>query len=397
MKRSQLILITAFLSFIFSLTTFAQDKAQTVYSIRVVHHDNDWYLDQIKAWENELERNPKSANAWFNYYKAHRYANFAEAKFSVNKIEKFNQILAEMEQEVPQSFEFALLQYIIKQCDMESEASDFTWLEEAYRRDPERTETYDEFISRYEVHEPNPKKLEQFCDRWYQSEEIPSFLLDYNYNVLVSADDNAIIFTNGDNDTYPLWLLQQVKDIRRDVSVLNIHLIKGYPTYLVRKLKEKGIAIDRRQLPDSKSSMYLDELSNLLYELNPAIKLYYVLTLHHSYIEPLKDKLFLTGLVNQYSPKGMDNFALLKRNILKHYRLDYLNYNWYHENHLSAQLITYLNANYVMPFIKLAEHLYLSGDKLEAHRLKQMALNLAQKANIAELINLIKEKNFNNF
>ncbi|MBP9038076.1 MAG: sulfite exporter TauE/SafE family protein, partial [Candidatus Syntrophosphaera sp.] len=36
--------------------------------------------------------------------------------------------------------------------------------------------------------------------------------LDYGVNFLNSMEENAIIFTNGDNDTYPIWYAQAVKD-----------------------------------------------------------------------------------------------------------------------------------------------------------------------------------------
>jgi hypothetical protein len=386
--------LIVFLFSVLTLNSSAQEKPETVYSIRVVHHENEWYLNQIRLWKMEVDKNPKNPDAWYNYYKAYRYANFTEAKFPEDKIKKFNEILADMEKQVPQSFEYAFMQHLISECGVDKERPDFTWLEEAYRRDPQRTETYDEFINRYEIHEANPEKLKKYCDLWYHSQEIPSFLLDYNYNVLVSADDNAIIFTNGDNDTYPLWLLQQTKGISKDVTVLNIHLIKGYPAYLIKKLNKKGIVLTRDKLPDEKSSSYLAELCDLLHQLKPDIKLYCALTMNRAYIEPLQDKLFLTGLVNQYSTKGMDNFALLKRNILRRYRLDYLQYDWYHERHISLQVINYLNANYVIPFMKLAEHLYLAGDKTEADCLKQLALTVAQAVNIRELINFINEKEF---
>ncbi len=84
---------------------------------------------------------------------------------------------------------------------------------------------------------------------------------DYAWNILMSCEKNGIIFTNGDNDTFPLWALQETYGIRRDVRIVNLSLLNT--KWYIRQL-----ATIEPKVPMTQS---LEQIEKLEHVLNPVV------------------------------------------------------------------------------------------------------------------------------
>lgn len=395
-------LLTIFLSLTFIVSCKADSrsdetmKPQKVYRIVYEMRSNDWYQQQAKLWKKEIEKNPASEDAWYNYYNANRYANFKDIE-NKDKQASLDKIIDDMGKAIPGTYTY----YLLKYWNMCSEP-DYSLVEKAYAINPERPDTYYPFMSRAEIN-ADMKTLKEFCSKLYKSKDISPWLYEYNYNVLASVKPNAILFTNGDNDTYPAWVLQQVQNIRTDVMVMNLSMCH-IEAYLQNKFKARGINASAKEiltkakidLPDKTTNFdnkkMVDELIQIFQKQKPEVPLCFALTVYGQYTEDISNDLYIVGLAYQYSTERIDNVAQIKKNFENILRLDYLKFDWYNENQLGIKNMYNLNVNYVVPMILLAEHYKESGQTGKQQEWKDWAVYLAKKAGKTEILDEIKKK-----
>ncbi len=358
-------------------------KPEKVYRYCYVVNSMEWYQNQEKLWKYELSKNPQNEDAWYNYFFAARYG-WANVKGQTNTREVLmDSIYNDIGKEIPNSWVYHYIHYY-------NYATDFSRLEKAYKINPYAPDLYWEFIKEYTLNGQKEKRKE-FCEKLYESKDISTGIYNFCFNMLNSSEQNSILFTNGDTDTYPSWVLQEAKEIRKDVLILTIHGTFYYRNYLKSILADKGIHLEVDSLSQTDVGLYLKELIQLLKEKYPEVPVHLAQTVFKSYYESFKNNLYLTGFVLTYSDAPLNDDEFNKEIIENRLRLDYLDVDWYADLHVSEPLVNQLNLIYVDPFIKLGKYYYLSGDISSARKWKNKALSISIKGNDKDLIRKIEE------
>jgi len=361
--------------FIVLSSSFIVVKAQIperINRINLQPHEQSYYTTQSVLWKAEVAKHPKDAQAWENYYRATRYSNqMYIPNQGADKEKIMKDIVAGMEKNVPNTIEYYRCKLSVDGNSNKDTTAMLKLIRKGLELSPNDGGILEQYINYREIN-GRTEKLQDLTTRLYNSKTYAYGIMEIDYNMLMSADKNAILFTDGDNDTYPAWMLQQVKGIRTDVTVINIELASQFPQMMKRLLKEKNIVLPDAFLEKGKISKdemeYIKELVLQINKQFPTVPIYFATTCDVEQTFP--DSLYCTGLAWRFSTLKIDNLPMLKNNVENHFHIDYLNGGMYDEG-ISAGLVEDCNSLYVTPFALLYKQYKDKGessDKVEFYK-----------------------------
>ena len=211
---------------------------------------------------------------------------------------------------------------------------------------------------------------------------IPEPIVDFAYNELVGLAPNAILFTNGDNDTYPAVALQVARGFRTDVSIVNLSMLNM--GWYRRMLREGPNPVPVPLLDQSPTGVggAQDALQAVLLDLSapgPKRPVYFAVTVAFSAYE-IAPRLSLEGEVYRALPgrgkSTVTDTARIERNLGTVYRLQSATSPALDWNAWSSCRV--LVCNYVAADVQLALARSRAGNKVGAGRALDRALRLCE-------------------
>ena len=365
-----------FLMFFFwSHITHAQ-KPEKIYSVARIIKPHSYYVNQAKLWWQEIDKNGKNENAWYNYYKANRYAkmtfsgsdSWLEESSFLKEQDDISELIAEA---IPDTYTY----YIISKRGNPADRDRFEALQKAYKIDPENPEIYSGFVIYYESHIIRDQR-EEFNKKWFQSNDFSPGLMNYSYNVLMSMEKGSVILTFGDNDTFPIWMLQDALGIRTDITVLNEFLLSN-PEYRQKIFKTLNIPAYTTSNQDDLTDEEDKTIIRHIIENKPDDLPLYISTPAWKQFKEYDTEMYVVGLVFRYSKENIDNIALLKKNFEQNFALDYLLHQFNYD--ISHDIVNRNNVNYLPGIIKLYQYYKLSGEEEKADKYKELGMLIANK------------------
>ena len=202
-------------------------RPREVVSMRIECLEQNTYQELATQWRDYNRQQP-SEYACANWMYAMRYA----------RDEHYPKHLAKSLRKYPANPTLLYLQGLELAVKYEAEtfARALEHLELAHRLDPAYADPLFMLSVMY-MQQGDEAALQQALQDLLSMGAISEVILDYCHNMLACLPMGSVLVTNGDNDTFPCWILQRVLHEREDVTVVNQSLLntQWYPHYMAQR------------------------------------------------------------------------------------------------------------------------------------------------------------------
>ena len=201
------------------------ERPERIVSLRQVMYDSSTYAKLAQLWKEYYEEYP-SEEAYANWMYAAGYAEpNRDYEWQLKKgVDKYpaNPVL---------------LYLLGKEKQTRGDyVEGLQLLEKSAALDPSYIEPWFSLVVVY-LSRGDRERTDVALRRILESGTVQDEVMDFCYNMLASLEPNAILIVNGDNDTFPGWILTRIVKFRSDVSIVNRSLLNTdwYPASLVKE------------------------------------------------------------------------------------------------------------------------------------------------------------------
>jgi len=379
------------LALLFSSPKLHAQKPEKQISFAAQSKPHSYYVQQAELWWGEVEKNKQSEEAWYNYFRASRNAHgTADWRSDFIKESPYlrtgDSILAMIGRHIPGTFTHNYLTYLNQGIGTDNSEH----LLIAYRMNPDFEGIHSSVVTLAESRLDMALR-KKVNSEWHNTAYLSPQLLTYAYNVLQSLDTAAVLFTQHDNDTYPLWMLQDALGIRDDVRVINIDflLLEDYRKQIYRQLDVPELKLGEIDL-DEYHSNWRKVLTHVLAAYAAKRPVYLGMTVAGELYKDFEKSLHPTGLAYKFSKEPMDVSAINRRLYEDTFLLDYLRHMLSPDRNQAN--VNWQNINYLTCF-KDVYRQYISEKKSdEARALKELSLLIAGRVERKEYVEWVEKE-----
>ncbi len=290
---------------------------------------------------------------------------------STDQQQIMNKQVKDLEQIAPNSFDYNLMYYSSGNYDVNRE----TELKLAEEMQPENTDVI-KFCAANAIVKGDTLEAKTYLKKLEEKQLIHPETISYTADIIISSTSNSTIVTHGFNDSYGTYFNQFNLNFAPNSTIVSLDFLQSESYRKV--LKNKGYELPQQKTIDVP---YLKSFCELNQEKNIALSM----TIPKDYFEPIKDNIFVSGLIFEYKPR------LSQPSIQKLESLWNQNLNKKVITEFISPLSNSYGLNYLPLLIYLEDYYKSSGNKLKYLEVATDIERVKRKAGISNQIKKKKE------